>query len=1156
MKKKQKIINPLWTIMKASTLQIVLMLIATAYGHAYTSEAQQLLSQKVSVKVEQKAIREVLAILEKNVDVKFVYSVQLLPADRKITLHMEDKQLSEVLEKMFQPDHISYKQIRNKIVLKKVDRTLSDFPEMAPISPVMAMTRVADRVLTGVVKDNTGEPLPGVSITVKGTTSGTSTDVEGKFSLSIPDNNVTLVFSFVGYIAQEIQPGAQTSLQIELKPDTKALEEVVVIGYGTVKRQDFTGSVSSLKMEGSSIALMPNMNALEALKGSLPGLNIGASNTAGGQPSVDVRGQNSINGSNDPLIVLDGVVFLGNLADINPNDIASFDVLKDATSAAAYGSRSANGVIAITTKRGKVGKPVITLNSSTGFQTWQNRPEMMRGEEWIKVVNARNKYAEGSTNWMKPGELANLAAGRETNWLDQVTQTGVIQTYQAAVSGASERVSYYMSTAYDKNKGIVIGDGFDRISLSGKVKTNITDWLEVGVDAGYSKRTYTGTDPLLQRSSNRNSAQPETRFAANINEAQTMSPYGVMYRDEAGNLEKYPYTQSAINPLWGVNDGTRSNQDVRLNYRLNSNAVVSVPWVEGLTYRVNLLYNTTSNESGNFTNERYYVQEGEGPNRYLPSTVQGFLTNANGVINTYGTKSYVFDNIINYKNAFGKHGIDVTLVATRDHQQYQLVASSGNNFAANGNTTLGMWGLHKATVQRVNQDANERSNIGYLARASYAFDDKYFLTGSYRRDGASVFGANNKWANFLAAGVAWKISSEEFLKSFAPLNNLKVKFSYGQNGNQGVAPFATLSTIANAASGGSRYEFSNTPGIINYGLYQDALGNAGLGWETTTSWNAGFESAWLNNRLFLDLDVYYGKTTDQIFVRNIPVMTGFKTIRTSMGQVNNRGVEITVRSVNLKSRDLSWNTSLTFWQNRNKLAKLYGEDNDGDGREDDDIANNLFIGQPLGTIFGYEQIGIVQVGDAEYIAQTGAAPGAPKYKDIDGQAGITPADRKVLGYAQENFRLNMSNTLTYKNFELYVMLTGTFGGGNRFLRSNQQAYMTAGTGRFNDNMTSKPYWTPENPSNVYPSAYFTGDGRFLGLQSRAFVRVQDVTLSYRLKPEWISKIRMNSAKLFVSARNLATFTKWEGGDPETGTTVRDNTFPVPTSYSIGANISF
>jgi len=995
----------------------------------------------------------------------------------------------------------------------------------------------ADQTVTGVIKDEKGEGLPGVSIVVKGTQQGAITDINGGFSIPVADAGSVLVVSFVGYITQEITVGNRTLIDILLKSDTKALDEVVVIGYGTTKRQDFTGSVSSLKLEGSAVALLPSMNALETLKGSLPGLDIGATNSAGGQPSVQIRGQNSISGSNDPLIVLDGVIFLGSLADINPSDIASFDVLKDATSAAAYGSRSANGVIAITTKRGKVGKPVITFNSSTGFQSWQRRPEMMKGEEWINVVNARNKYTEGSTNWLKPGELANRTAGKETNWLDETTRTGVIQTYQAAVSGATEKVNYYLSTSYDDNKAIVKGDQFSRISVLGKIRTEITKWLEIGADGSYSKRDYSGNP-------------------ANIGEAQTMSPYGVMYRDEQGNLEKYPYTQSGINPLWGVNDNTRTNTDILNSYRLNANALVTVPWVEGLTYRVNFLNNVTKNESGTFTNENYYVQEGDAASRYSPSVIQGFLTNANGNLNRNGISSYVFDNILNYKNTFGKHSVDLTLVATRDNQKYTLINSTGNNFAANGNTTLGLWGLHKATVQRVNLDAYQRSNIGYLGRLSYSFNDKYFFTGSYRRDGASVFGTNNKFANFLAAGVAWKVTNEEFLKSFTPLNNLKVKFSYGQNGNQGIDPYGTLSTVANAASGGVRYEWSNTPGVINYGLYQSALGNADLGWETTTSWNAGFESAWLNNRLFLDMDAYYGATTDQIFTRNIPVMTGFKTIKTSMGQVNNTGIEITLRSVNYQSKDLTWGTSFTFWQNRNKLVKLYGEDKNGDGVEDDDIANSLFIGQPLGVIYGYEQDGIVQSGDSEYISLTGAAPGAPKYKDIDGVPGITADDRKIIGYAKENFRLNMSNTLSYKNFDLYVLVSGIFGGGDWYKKNNAAAYLTAGTGRFNDNMTSKEYWTPENASNEYPSAFFAGDGRFQGLQSRTFVRVQDATLSYRLKPELAAKAKMNSVKVFVSARNLATFTKWFGGDPETGTPVRENTFPVPSTYSIGANISF
>ena len=990
--------------------------------------------------------------------------------------------------------------------------------------------------VSGRVTDSDGEPLPGVTVAVKGTNLGSLTDIDGRFTISnIPDGAV-LVFSFVGLKAQEIPVSGQTSIDVQMEEEAIGLAEVVVIGYGTALRRDFTGTVGSLNVENSPVAQLPKFNALESLKGSISGLDIGATNTAGGQPSMLIRGQNSISGSNDPLIVLDGVIFLGSLGDINPNDISSFDVLKDAVSAAAYGSRSANGVIAITTKKGLIGKPIISFKASTGVQTWQNKPVMMKGEEWITVVNARNQYTPGSTEWMKPGELANLAAGNETVWLDESTRTGVVQDYQLSVSGANPNVNYYLSTAYDNNKGIVLGDDFNRLSFLAKLKTNVTKWLELGMDAGFSRRDYSG-------------------FSANIGTAQVMSPYGVMYRDDLGNLEKYPYTQSGTNPLWGVTNDVSDNDDIRNNFRFNAYTVVDIPWVEGLSYRLNLQTNLDKNQSGSFYYEDNYIAEGEGLARYSAAVVQGFLSRANGNIDNNSTFSYVFDNILNYKHVFGLHSVDATAVATRDLRQYKQVNTTGSDFAANGNTTLGMWGLHKATVQKVILNAEDRANIGYYGRLNYSFGDKYFFTGSYRRDGASVFGANNKWANFFAAGVAYKISNEPFFNIDA-INSLKLKLSWGQNGNQGISPYGTLSTVANAASGGSRYEYSNTGSTINYGLFQSALGNADLGWETTESWNAGFESEIFNSRILFDLDFYFSKTTDQIFTRNIPAMTGFNTIKTSMGQVNNTGVEFKINTVNIKSADWYWNTTFTFWKNNNKLVHLYGDDLNGDGKEDDDIASSLFIGKSLGAIFGYDQDGIVQAEDTEYIGLTGAAPGAPKYKDHDNVPGITAADRIILGYNKENFRSSLSNVAGYKNVELYVMISGVFGGNDHYLKSNTAAYLTSGTGLFNANMTSKPYWTAENKSNVYPSAIFAGDGRYQALQSRGFVRIQDVSLSYTFDKKLIDVIKINSLKAFISIQNLATFTDWFGGDPETGTPVRENTYPVPSTFSVGVNATF
>lgn len=1107
-------------------LSVILILFTTlsAVGSVYSQTA------KVNLELRNASLVDVFHSIQQQTEFAFFYKNEHLPVNRTYNVTFSGARIDKVLDEVLEGTGLIYRVLNKDIVITKGEKSDSGREDL--------FSQQQTKTITGKVTDQGGQPLPGVTVLIKGTTQGTVTNPDGEFSLINVPENAIVQFSFVGMNSQEVPAAGKQTINVVMQEEVLGLDEVIVIGYGTAKRKDYTGSVSSVKMEGSPLSIAPNLNALETLKGNVSGLNVGATNTAGGQPSMMIRGQNSLSGSNDPLIILDGVIYMGNLNDINPNDIASFDILKDAVSSAAYGSRAANGIIAITTKRGSSSKPVITLNTSAGVQTWPNRPVLMKGEEWIKVVNARNQYTEGSTDWMKAGELANLAAGNETNWLDAVTRTGTIQDYQLSVSGAGTGLNYYLSTSYNNNQGVIMGDDYERISILGKINTDITSWLKIGADAAYSRRDYSG-------------------IPASLSAAYTMSPYGVYYRDEAnGLLEKYPYTQSSVHPLWGVSDGTRDNMDIRQNFRLYSYAVIDVPWVKGLSYRLNYLMNLDKNRSGNFYYEDYYVSEGEGLARYEPSRLVGFLTNANGNIDNNSTYSYVLDNIINYRNTFGKHTVEGTLVATRDYLKYEQVNSTGSDFTANGNTTLGMYGLHKATVQKVNLNGNERSNIGYLGRVSYSYNDKYFFTGSLRRDGASVFGANKKWGNFAAAGAAWTISNEDFMEGMEALDFLKLKLSWGQNGNQGVGPYSTLSQVANGASGGYRYEFSNAQGKISYGLIQSTLGNYDLGWESTEQWNTGFESAWLKNRLFADVDVYFSKTTDQIFTRNIPVMTGFKTITTSMGQVNNKGVELTLRSVNVQQSDLTWTSSLTFWKNWNKLVNLYGEDLDGDGKEDDDIASSLFVGKSLGAIYGYVQDGIVQTGDTEYIALTGAQPGAPKYKSIDGEDGITADDRKILGYTKENFRLNLGNSVSYKNFEFYALVTGVFGGNGYYLQNNTQAYMTSGTGRFNDNMTSKPYWTSQNPSNEYPSAIFAGDGRFRGLQSRGFVRLQDVSISYSFRQQWVKEANISSLRVFVAAKNVATITKWDGDDPETGATYLSNTFPVVSIYSLGVNISF
>lgn len=1095
-------------------LFILLCLFIPIAGYAQTSK-------KLDVSLKDKTLREFFQVIESQTEFTFMYNN--IDLNQKVSIDVKQTSLDNILTTVLTPKSLTY-EVRNRQILIK------------EIQKVQSANRPV-RTITGTVTDEFGDPVIGANVVEKGTTNGMVTDLDGRFSLSISGNTV-LQISYIGYLNQEISIRDQTNVEIQLAENLQVLDEVIVIGYGTAKRKDFTGSVSSVKLENSPVALTSNLNALESLKGNVTGLDIGYTNSAGGTPSMQIRGQNSISGSNDPLVVVDGVIFMGSMNDINPNDIASYDVLKDATSAAAYGSRSANGVIIITTKKGKTGKPIIHFNAKGSMQSWHRKPELMNGQQWLDAVSAANGYSDYS--FLVPQEELNRKAGNEIRWLDEIERTGWMQDYQAAISGAADRVNYYLSASYTESEGVIKGDDYNRVAVLGKVNTNVTSWLEIGLDAAYTQSDYSGV-------------------SANIWSATILSPYGMMYRPN-GMLEAIPDgVRGRGNPLWGIYDESkRENLDLRDNLRANAYAVVKCPWISGLSYRFNYSGTMNYRKAGNFTHESNSVPAGpyDDDSRYSVATQNSYLSGANGNLSNEKTTSYVIDNILNYNQVFGKHSIDLTAVATRDYKKYEYQNMTGSNFAANGNTVLGLNGLHYATTQKIALNNWKQTNIGYFGRASYSFADTYYLTASYRRDGSSVFGANNKWGDFGAIGGAWRITNESFMQKISYLNDMKLKLSWGKNGNQGLSQYATLSRVSNGQSGGIYYTFDNS-GKPSYGINQSTIGNADLGWETTEAWNMGFESNWLNSRLFIDLDVYFSKTYDQIFTRTIPVMTGFGSMLSSMGEVRNKGVEATVRTVNIQNKEITWSTGVTFWLNRNKLVHLYGEDLDGDGKEDDDIGNGLFIGKSIHSIFGYKQDGIVQTSDVEYMKANGVAAGTPKYVNMNDDDVIDSKDRSIIGSTDPNFKLNLSNTVQYKNWEFYVMIAGVFGGNGYYQAQNKNAFITSGDRNwFASNGLYVPYWTEANPTNKYPAATFTGDGYFLGLQSRAYVRLQDVTLSYTFNQPWVKKAGINNFKMFITGKNLATLTGWDGGDPESGSTALSGTYPVMTSFSLGLNLSF
>ncbi|MDR0386327.1 MAG: SusC/RagA family TonB-linked outer membrane protein [Prevotellaceae bacterium] len=1039
----------------------------------------------------------------------------------------------------------------NKIDRKKKWSTVILCMLLYIISPNVSLNAQTAKI-GGKVSDTEGNALSGATVHVKGTTIGAVTNKDGDYVLNNVSEGSVLEFILVGYVTKEVTAGSSDIIDVTLEESTQELDEVIVIGYGTARRKDYTGSVGSVKIENTAIATLPNLNVLEALKGTITGMNVGPISTAGGDTNDDelgllIRGQNSINGNNKPLIILDGVIFQGSITDINPNDISAVDVLKDAVSAAVYGSRSANGVISITTKRGRIGKPVITLNATAGIQTWaNNKPKFASGPDWLADFNV--------TAGREPDDLSALGpeirevienGGKGHNVLDMITHVGSLQDYQIAVSGATKDINYYLSTSYEYNHGVFIGDKYNRISAMGKINANITKWLNIGVDASFSRRDYSGV-------------------AVDFGGMQMGSPYFIRFSE----VDKLTWTYRADEPLWGINDGYRDNHDFRYNFRLNTYAVINIPWIKGLSFKTNFIPNLYQVRQDDFLYETYYQRDIPGP--WTPDRVQGLLSRANGQITRNTVYDYVFDNILTYKNQFGKHSVEATLVATRDFTKSGRDKITGKDFLENGNTTLGIGGLTKATYIEYETDIPnraidnwEKSNVGYLGRISYGYNDRYFINASLRRDGASVFGANRKWGNFAGVSAAWIISEEQFLKGFTPLNNLKLKAAFGQNGNQGLSPYSILAKVINGSAASYMYEFSDTEAQIYYSIKQSSMSNSNMGWEKTSAWDFGFESEWLNRRISAELGFYFSKTTDQIFERTIPSMTGFDKIYASMGQVNNKGIELSLRTVNIQNKNWTWTTFATFWKNSNKLIHLYNEDIDGDGKEDDDIASELFIGESLGSIFGYRQTGIVQEDDTEYIELNGTQAGNPKYDDmIDGVPGLTADDRTILGTKKENFRLNFGTTLRYKNLELYMLAVGVFGGKDTYLKENQFAYIHYEAGRqVLDEATyfNRPYWTPENKSNVYPkqSFPFRGDGRFKGLQTRTWMRIQDISLSYSFNSAaWMKSLNVNSLKVFLAAKNVAVFTKWFGFDPEQGTGWMDGSYPVPATYSLGVNLSF
>ncbi|MDB5009307.1 MAG: TonB-dependent receptor plug [Mucilaginibacter sp.] len=1003
-----------------------------------------------------------------------------------------------------------------------------------------------------VTDQTTGETLIGVS--VKASNGATvNTGVDGSYTIQINPQS-TLTFNYVGYKPTTVQVNAQTTINVTLIADNKQMNEVVVVGYGTQKRKDVTGAITTIKLEDSPKEAVPFVNGLEALQGT-SGINIGPSTTAGATPSIQIRGQNSINAITNPLIVLDGVIFYGDMNEINPDDIASYDVLKDASSAAIYGSRSANGVVLITTKRGRTDKPEIHLNAYYGTQSWTRIPNMRQGQDYIKwrqdLAASKGSATDiASVFQQSPLELQAINSGQTMNWLKEVQQYAPVQNYDLSVSGTSNKTNYYASAGFIKQNGVLANDYYSKPNITIKVENNITDWLTFGVNGYYSERAYDG-------------------IAANLYMATYLSPYSYKYIPGTTSLERYPQgSASNFNPYWG-NPSTSTlgpiddNMERYTSVRGIAYIIAKVPFIPGLAYRFNV---TGDRQTSNIANFHHETAE---ENTLLPGDIINptqFLSKAYGNKTQALTGSYVLDNLLTYTHQFGDHHFDALAGYTRDDSNTQTLVATGNDYAAFGTTSLSYYGLGNATTQKISSTETpnvytETANVGYIGRLNYNYKSKYYATVNIRRDANSAFAFGHKFGNFPGASVAWAISEESFMKNITWLDNLKLRASYGRTGNQGISPYATQTTVSS-----SGYTVFN--GVSTGYTYPNQLGNQNLTWETTDALNFGLDFSILKSRLTGTIDVYSSKTTNQLQQQILPIYTGYISVQANLGQVDNKGIEVSLNSVNIKSPGgFTWSTGYSFWMNRNKLVHLTGVINPATGLENDNIANNLFIGKSLGAIYDYTPIGIVQTTDAAYLAaNTGAVAGDVKFKDINGDGKITTADRSVIGYdnTKPNYSMNLSNTFTYKNFQLYFTINAIVGGHGYDLATNIRG-LDPGAVQIG-NWLNQPYWTPSNAENKYPRANYNNPLGYGFYQNTGFARLQFASFAYLFPKSITNKLKISTLKLYVSGTNLFTATGWIGLDPANGGQIGGNggsslsttnpSLPIMRTISFGLNAGF
>ena len=974
------------------------------------------------------------------------------------------------------------------------------------------------KTVTGRVVSNEKSAPVTASIVVKGKTRGTNTDEKGNYSIQVAVGDV-LVVSALEFATKEVTVGASSVINITLVKSIKDLAEVVVVGYGTQRKIDVTGSVARVNLEAMENA--PNTNIGQFLQGTVPGLNVGVSTYAGGTPPISIRGQVTLNGNQSTLIILDGIQYNGSLSSINPDDISSIDVLKDASSTAVYGAQAANGVILITSRKGKYNqKPRISFSSSYTTQdpTVNLRPlnrdeyvEQFKDAFYDKAFTGPD-YKTANPSFVLGGVVdPTMANATRTNildnnydWWKNGTKTGGITENTLSFSGGADKISYLLSGGSVDQTGYIMNDIFKRKSVRANLEIKPFDWWKVGLASSGSFVNQDGSEPSL----------------GNLTIA---SPLLVPF-DAAGKVIPYPTNTVVPNPFltYYVDDRERHQY-----YFANIYSEIDVPFIKGLSYRMNY--------GNNFRTDQHYFS----------SQYDGGLT-GRAYKENQDYYDYTFDNILTYTKKYRKHDFTATALYGAIERSYSRTFAEGIGFAR---LNLGYNDLSSASTKNITTNAWTEALSYQMARLNYKYDDKYLLTATLRQDGFSGFASNYKSAAFPTVALGWIVSSEKFMQKVSLINFLKLRGGYGVSGNQ-TNRYASLSRVGSNTS----YVFGDGGSTV-FGQQVSSLENPNLKWERTIGMNIGADFTMLNNRLSGTLDFYNNNTYDLLFNVAIPAMTGFNLISTNLGQINNQGVEASLTYKVIDRKDFKWSSTLNVWANKNKIITLTGVDANKDGIEDDLVSSGLFIGKSIQTIFDYKANGIYQLADTRL---AGFQVGSLRVVDLDNNSVINASDRMFLGKQEPLYKFSFFNTLTYKSFTLSAFLNSIQGGSDGYLGNNTRIYYRDDNAVRNNDLNGVDFWSPRNPNGTYPriisGSHSTVEPNLY--KSRSFIRLQDVSLSYAMSPKVISKIKAQAINVYISGKNLATWTDWKGWDPETGQGLLLDGRPVLRAITLGVHVTY